>query len=156
MPLLEDLLLRFRRIWSPPGAVVGQPGVPEEAGVRLDEEVRELTAELAAIDADAARQEQAGDAQAAAIREAASAEAQHIVEEARARLPALRAERAASRTLERQAGIERLVEEARRQHEEVIARARARMPELVRGVVDAVFAEAAEEEVAHAGVVGGG
>ncbi len=156
MPLLEDLLLRFRRIWSPPGPVAGQPGVPEEAGARLDDEVRELSGELGSIDEEAAGIERDAAHQAAGIVDAAAAEAERTVADARARLPSLRAERAALRIRDRQADVERVVAEAGKEGAALLVRARSRTPELVKALVEEVFAEAETPEEGHARVLGGG
>lgn len=155
MPLLQDLLVRFRRIWSPPGPVAGQAGVPEEAGANFDEEIRDLSVELAAIDREADDMVRAAEQQAASISEEAEAESARMVEDARTRLPAIRAKRAAARIQDRQAASARVIAEAESRAAELRAHARFRMPELVAGAVDDVFAGLTAPEEGHARVVGG-
>lgn len=155
MPLVQDLLLRFRRIWSPPGPVAGQAGVPEEAGANFDDEIRDLSVELAAIDRQADDMMRAAERQAASAGEAAEAESARIVEEVRTRLPAIRAERAAARIKDRQADSDRVIAEAESRAAELRARARSRMPDLVSAVVDDVFARLMAPEEVHARIVGG-
>jgi ElaB/YqjD/DUF883 family membrane-anchored ribosome-binding protein len=154
MPLLEDLLLRFRRIWSPPGGVVGQAGVPEEAGARLDDEIREVSAVLAQIDDEAAAVVASAGRQAASTLAAADAESARLVESARARLPQVRAQSAAARLHLRQTAIDHVLAESEARAREVGDHARARMPALVAQVVEEMLGSTAVEED-HARVVGG-
>lgn len=156
MPLIEDLLLRFRRVWAPPGPVAGQAGVPEDAAAHLNDELRDLTAALQAIEDEGDEIVRAAQTQAATIAEAARAESARIVEAARAVAPSVRAERAAARVRDRQAEIDRVIGDAERDAAAIRERARARMHPLVSRVVADVLAVASPaEEEGHARVVGG-
>ena len=155
MPLLDDLLLRLRRIWAPVGPAAGQPGVPEEAGAGLETEIADLTRELAGIDDEAAAMVRAAEEQAAGIRAAGLAEASRIGERARDELPAARAAQAARRVEDRQAEIAKILQAAEQAAREVRARASARMPELVGRVTAEVFGSVPAKED-HARLVGGG
>lgn len=156
MPLLEDLLLRFRRVWAPPGPVAGQAGVPEDLGAHVDDELRELTAELNAIDLEGQELLRAAQIEAASITDAARIESERLAEEARLRVPEVRAGRAAQRVLDRQAEIDGLLTAAEKQAAELRARARSRMPPVVDEVAAAVFAGVDASEVDGARVMGGG
>lgn len=154
MPLLEDLLLRFRRVWAPPGPVAGQAGVPEDTAATLDDELRELSVELAAIDEKGLEVVRRAETEATGIVAAARAEAESIVQAARARAPAVRAERAAARVRDRAGEIQRLLAGAERDAASIRDNARSRMPAVVDKVVEAVFAHAGASEVEHVSVVG--
>jgi F0F1-type ATP synthase membrane subunit b/b' len=155
LPLLDDLLLRFRRIWAPVGPVAGQTGVPEEAGAGLDTEITDLSRELAAIDDEATAILRAAEEQAAGIRAAAHAEASRIGEQARTDLPGVRASQAARRVEERQAEIGQVLAAAEQSAGEIRERARSRMPELVDRVAAEVFGSVAAAKEDHARVLGG-
>ncbi len=156
MPLLNDLLLRLRRIWAPVGPAAGHAGVPEEAGTGLETEIADLAHELAAIDNEAMTIERDAKEKAAAIREAARAEASRIREQARGQLPAVRASQAARRVEDRQGEIASVLLAAEQSARAVRDRANARMPALVGRVVGEVFRSVAAAKEDHAGVVGGG
>lgn len=156
MPLIADLLLRFRRVWAPPGPVAGQAGVPEDAAAHLNDELRDLTAALQAIEDEGEEIVRAAQAEAATIAEAARAESARIVEAARGGAPAVRAERAAARVRDREVEIDRVIADAERDAAAIRDRARSRMQPLVsRVVADILAAASPEEEEGHARVVGG-
>ena len=155
MPLIEDLLLRFRRVWAPPGPVAGQAGVPEDAAAHLNDELRDLTTALQTIEDEGAEIVRAAQAEAVSIAEAARAESARIVEAARAGAPTVRAERAAARVRDRQAEIDRVIAAAEREAVAIRERARSRMQTVVSLVVADVLASASPEEERHARVVGG-
>lgn len=154
MPLLEDLLLRFRRVWAPPGPVVGQPGVPTDLAAGLDDELRDLSIELAAIAREGEGVVQAAEAEARSIIDAARTESVRIVEAARIAAPEVRRSKAAAKIRDRRAEIDRLIADAQAAAGEIRFRAQERMPPLIERVVADVLAEQPEEE--HARVVGGG
>lgn len=155
MPLLEDLLLRFRRVWAPPGPVAGQPGVPEDAGEHLEEELRELSAQLNAIDVEGKALLHAAQTEAAEIVAAANAESAHIVEEARSLAPSVRAGRAAQRASDREAEMDRLIAEAETQAVAMRARARPRMQPIIDKIAADAFVGVRSSEVTDARVMGG-
>lgn len=155
MPLLDDLLLRLRRIWAPVGPAAGQAGVPEEAGAGLDAEIADLSRELAAIDDEAIAILRAAEEQAAGIRSAAHLEASRISEQARTQLPRVRASQAARRIEERQAEIAQVLSAARQSAGEIREGARSRMPLLVGRIADEVFGSVVAAKENHARVVGG-
>ena len=155
MPLIEDLLLRFRRVWAPPGPVAGQAGVPEDAAAHLNDELRDLTVALQSIEEEGDEIVRAAQAQATSIAEAARVEAARIVETARAGAPAVRAERAAARVRDRQAEIDRVIADAQTQAAVIRERARERMQPVVSRVVADVLALGSPEEEGRARVVGG-
>jgi hypothetical protein len=156
VPLLEDLLLRFRRVWAPPGPVEGQAGVPTDLQGKLDDELRELTVELSSIDQDGQAIVQAAESEGAAIVAAARAESVRRMEAARARLPEIRAKSAATRIRDRQAQIDELIAKAESDAEGIRSRARSHMQPFVDRVAADVLAglDAASEEQ-HARVMGG-
>ena len=156
MPLLEDLLLRFRRVWAPPGPVEGQSGVPADLERTLDDELRELTLALSAIDREGQAIVQAAESEAAAIIAGARGESARIVEAARSRVPDVRAGKAAARTQDREEDVKALLANAETGAREMRARARSRMQPLVDRVKADVFAESAGSwEEQHARVMGG-
>jgi len=152
VPLLEDLLLRFRRVWAPPGPVEGQAGVPTDLQGKLDDELRELTVELSSIDQEGQAILQAAESEGAAIVAAARAEAVRMVEAARAGLPEVRAKSAATRIKDRQAQIDQLIAKAESDAEAIRSRARSRLQPFVELVTEDVFAGLKEQ---HARVMGG-
>lgn len=154
MPLLEDLLLRFRRVWAPPGPVVGQPGVPTDLAAGLDDELRDLTIELSAIAREGEGVVQGAEAEARSIIDAARTQSVRIVEAARIAAPEVRSSKAAAKIRDRRAEIDRLILDAQAAAGEIKSRAEDRMPALIERVVAEVLAEHPEEE--HARVVGGG
>lgn len=156
MPLIEDLLLRFRRVWAPPGPVAGQAGVPEDAAAHLNDELRDLTAALHAIEDEGDEILRAAHAQATSMVETARAESARIVEAARAGAPTVRAERAAARVRDRQAEIDRLIAAAEMEAAAIRERAREPMQRLAARVAADVLGSAGREEESHARVVGGG
>lgn len=156
MPLLEDLLLRFRRVWAPPGPVEGQAGVPVDLERTLDDELHELTMALGAIDQEGQAIVQAADAQAARLIAAARVESAHIVEDARSRAPDVRARKAAARTRDRDDEIKALIALAESGASDIRARARSRMQPLVDRVKEDVLAASTSAwEDQHARVMGG-
>lgn len=154
MPLLEDLLLRFRRVWAPPGPVVGQAGVPTDLVARLDDELRELTEELAALDEEAQALERAAEAEAAGLVAAARAAVDDDMRLAQSRLPEVRASGAAARIRDRQSVMEGVMVQAARDAGDLRERSRERMTGVVEAVLSDLFMQALEESDAH--VVGGG
>ncbi|MFI5283317.1 MAG: hypothetical protein ACHQ0J_09335 [Candidatus Dormibacterales bacterium] len=157
MPLLEDLLLRFRRIWAPPGAVAGQASVPADLQARVDDELRELTVALDAIGREGQAVVEASEREAAAVLAAARAEAQHRIEAARARVPEERSLSASAHIRDRGTEIDARISEAELQAGAIRSRAAERMRPLVDQVTAEVFAGVGGElEVADARVVGGG
>lgn len=155
MPLLEDVLLRFRRVWAPPGPVAGQAGVPSDLAAGLDDELRDLSIELAAIAREGQGIVQAAESQARSTLDAARTQAVRIVEAARIAAPDVRTETAKAKIRDRRAEVDRLIAEAEMEAAALQRRARDRMPALIGTVAAAVFAaQPAEEE--HARVVGGG
>jgi len=154
VPLLEDLLLRFRRVWAPPGPVAGQSGVPEDLAATTDDELRDLSLALAAIDENGRAIVVESERQAAAIISAAMTESARIVETARERAPRVRADRAASRVRDRSAEIERLLAAAARDADAIRARASQGMEPAVARVVANVYGTPASSEVESARVVG--
>ena len=157
MPLLEDLLLRFRRVWAPPGPVEGQAGVPADLERSLDDELRELTVALSAIDREGEAIVRAAESEAAAIIAVARAESVRVVDGARARVPDVRAGKAAARIQEREEGVIALIAKAESDASEMRSRARSRMAPLVDRVKADVLDELASPvEEQHARVMGGG
>jgi hypothetical protein len=157
MPLLEDVLLRFRRIWTPPGPAAGQTAVPADLEARMDDELRELTSALAAIEEEGESIERAAGAEASDIIAAAQLDAERTVAEARERLPEVRATTAAERIRNREADIAQLTAGAEKRASELRERARARMQGFVDRAVEMAFAESsASLEGDHARVMGGG
>lgn len=154
MPLLEDLLLRFRRVWAPPGPVAGQAGVPEDQGGRVDDELRELSAALNSVDLEAQDLLRAAEVEAASIADAGRIESERIAEEARLRAPDARARRAAQRVIDRQTEIDGLLAEAERQAVELRARSRSRMQPVVDDVAAEILAGADASGVDGARVMG--
>lgn len=154
MPLLEDLLLRFRRVWAPPGPVVGQAGVPTDLVARLDDELRELTGELAALDEEAQAVVRAAEAEAARLVAAARAAVDDDATRAQSRLPEVRASGAAARIRDRQSVMEDVMVRAARDAADLRERSRERMTSVVEVVLSDLFMQALEESDAH--VVGGG
>ncbi len=155
MPLLEDLLLRFRRVWAPPGPVAGQPGVPSDLAAELDDELRDLSIGLAAIAREGEGIVQAAEAEARSIIDSARAEAVRLVEAARIAAPAVRSQKASAKIRDRESEIQRLVADAEEEAAALRRRGRSRMQQVVERVVADVFAgQPAEEQ--HARVVGGG
>lgn len=157
MPLLEDFLLRFRRVWAPPGPVSGQVAVPEDLEARVDDELRELTSALGAIEIECQAVVREAETAAAKIIAEARTEAEHTIQAARSRLPDLRATRAAVRIQDRESRMSEVVTEADRQAAELRDRARSRMPGIVEEALADVFADtAARPGEGHARVMGGG
>lgn len=155
MPLLEDILLRFRRVWAPPGPAAGQPGVPTDLAAGLDDELRDLTVELAAIAREGQAIVQAAEAEARSIVDSARSEAVRIVEAATVAAPQLRTQRAAEKIRDRRAEIDRLIGVAQAEATTLEQTARARMQPVIERVVSDIFAAQPAEEQ-HARVVGGG
>ena len=157
MPLLEDLLLRFHRIWAPPGAVDGQASVPADLQARVDDELRELAGALDEIDQEAQSVVKAAEGQAAAVIAAAHAEAEHRIEAARARAPEERALSAAAHIRDRGVEITARITEAQQQAAAIRSGAAARFQRIVDRVSGDVFAGVeGASEVPNARVVGGG
>ncbi|HEX9100295.1 MAG TPA: hypothetical protein VF956_12475 [Candidatus Dormibacteraeota bacterium] len=154
MPL-EDILLRFRRVWAPPGPVMGQAGVPADLQARVDDELRELTALLASIDEECQAVVRAAEEEAAKIVARARADAASAVEAAQHGIPAVRAQGAAARIKDRQAVIDALIVGAQKEAIELRDRARKRMDGVVDTVLAKTFASASAEE-GDARIVGGG
>jgi vacuolar-type H+-ATPase subunit H len=156
MPLLEDFLLRFRRVWAPPGPAAGQAAVPADLEARVDDELRELTSALIAIDDEGKSIVQAAEAEAAKLLAAAQSEADRVIETARGKLPEVRASRATARISDRKTERDELVAGAEKQAIDLRDRAAARMQSVADRVVSVVFEQGAvsvKEE--HARVVGG-
>lgn len=153
--MLEDLLLRFRRVWAPPGPVSGQAGVPEEAGTQHEDELRELTAALEAIDQEGQRMIRAANAEAAEIMQNARSEAERVVATARARAPEVRANNAAARIRNRQREIDELIAASEREADTIRTRASARLQPIVDRVAAGIFAGIGSLEEQHARVMGG-
>lgn len=156
VPLLEDLLLRFRRVWAPPGPAAGQAGVPEDAAAHRGDELHEVFEALQAIEDEGREVIRIAEAEAASVGEAARAECGQILEAARTRAPQVRAARAALRVREREADIDQLIAAAEQQARAIRERARARAQPIVDQVVADVFAATTSLEEGHARVVGGG
>lgn len=156
MPLVQDFLLRFRRVWAPPGPAAGQAGVPVDRQHGLDDELRELSAELAAIEIESQRMVQAAEAEANAIAEAARSESAQVVEAARIAAPQVRADAASSRIKDRRAEIDRMIAAAEAESAAIRLRAEARVQPVVDRIVDSVFAAQPAAKEAHARVVGCG
>ena len=154
MPLLEDLLLRFRRVWAPPGPVVGQAGVPTDLVARLDDELRELTGELTALDEEAQAVVGAAEADAARLVAAARTAADEGARLAQSRLPKVRASGAAARVRDRQSVMDDVIKQAAGDAADLRERSRARMKSMVEMILSDLFRPALEESDAH--VVGGG
>ncbi len=154
MPLLEDFLLRFRRVWAPPGPVVGQAGVPTDLEARLDDELRELTEQLAALDEEAQAVVRAAEAEAARLVATAQAAVDDDARLAQSGLPEVRANGAAARIHDRQSVMEDVMVRAARDAADLRERSRERMAGLVELVLSDLFTQALEESDAH--VVGGG
>lgn len=154
MPLLEDFLLRFRRVWAPPGPVVGQAGVPTDLEARLDDELRELTEQLAALDEEAQAVVRAAEAEAARLVATAQAAVDDDARLARSGLPEVRASGAAARIHDRQSVMDDVMVRAARDAADLRERSRERMAGVVELVLSDLFTQASEESDAH--VVGGG
>ncbi|MFI4972093.1 MAG: hypothetical protein WCC30_05515 [Candidatus Dormiibacterota bacterium] len=156
MPLLEDFLLRFRRVWAPPGPVAGQAPVPADLEARIDDELHELTSALSAIDDEGRSIVQAAESEAAKIVAAAQPEADRLIESARGKLPEVRATSATARISDRKAETDELIANAEKQAVDLRNRAMTRMQSFAGRVVIDVFEDAAgsvKEE--HARLVGG-
>jgi hypothetical protein len=157
MPLLQDLLLRFRRVWSPPGAVVGQAAVPVDVQARVEDELRELTAALEVIEREGEAIVRDAQAQAASILTAARTEAERRIESARAKVPEQRSQSAAARIRHQGKEITARIAEAERQAGAIGSHASVRMKHLVDQVTaDAYAGIESTSEVTSARVVGGG
>jgi hypothetical protein len=157
MPLLEDLLLRFHRIWAPPGAVAGQASVPADLQAHVDDELRELGAALDAIDQEGQAVVHEAEAQAAAVVAAAHADADRRIEAARARAPEERSLSASAHVRDRGAEITARINEAELEAVAIGSRATARFQQIVDLVSAEVFTGVeGASEVPHARVVGGG
>lgn len=157
MPLLEDFLLRFRRVWAPPGPASGQSAVPIDLEARVDDELRELTSALRTIDEEGQSIVRAAEAEAAKIIALAQSEAERPIQSARSKLPEVRATRAAARIRDRETEMKGLLAEAEKQAGALRGRGRSRLHDVVDKALTAVFADtdgSLEEE--HARVVGGG
>lgn len=154
--MLEDLLLRFRRVWAPPGPVTGQAGVPKEAGEQRENEVRDLIEALEAIEREGERIMRAADAEASEIVQKARAEAERLIETARARAPEVRANNAAVRIRDREREIDELVASSQREAESIRTHASSSLQPIVDRVVAEIFAGIGSYEEQHARVVGGG
>lgn len=157
MPLLEDFLLRFRRVWASPGPVAGLAAVPADLEAGVDEELRELTSSLDAIDEEGRSIVQAAEDAAASIVALAQSEADRTIEVARATLPEVRTTKAAASIRDRRTDRDQLIATAEKQAIDLRLRALARMQSVAGRVVSDVFEDIAgsvEEE--HARVVGGG
>ncbi len=156
MPLLDDFLLRFRRVWAPPGPVAGQAAVPADLEARVDDELRELTSELSSIDDEGKSIVQTAEAEAAKIVAAAQSEADRLIGTARGKLPEVRASKAAACIRDRKAERDQLTASAEKQAIDLRDRALSRIQSVAGRVVSDVFeglAGSVEEE--HARVVGG-
>ena len=157
MPLLEDLLLRFRRVWAPPGPVTGQAGVPADLDARIENELQQLTVQLAGFEAESEAVVHDAQLRADAIIAAARAAAEHDLVAARSRLSEVRARSALARASRREADIARLMETAEREAEAVRVRAGTHRALLVEAAVDEVFAGLpARDKEDRASAVGGG
>jgi hypothetical protein len=153
MPL-EDILLRFRRVWAPPGPVMGQAGIPADLQTRVDDELRELTTLLASIDEQGSSIVQAAENESARIVALAQAEALGAIEAAQQRAPEVRAMGASARVRDRQTAMDSLLAAAGKDAVELRDRARKRMDGVVQTVVARTFAHVSEEE-ADVRIVGG-
>jgi cell division septum initiation protein DivIVA len=153
MPL-EDILLRFRRVWAPPGPVMGQAGVPADLQARVEDELRELTALLASIDEEGKAVLRAADEEAAKIIARAGADAASAIEEAQRTAPEVRAAGAALRIKDRQAATDSLLARAHDDAAQLRDRARERMDGFISAAVSRTFASLAEESDAR--IVGRG
>jgi len=156
MPLLEDFLLRFRRVWAPPGPVAGQAPVPADLEARIDDELHELTSALSAIDDEGKSIVQSAESEAAKIVAAAQSEADRVIESARGKLPEVRASSATARISNRKTEADQVIASAEKQAIDLRDRAVARMQSFAGRVVGDVFEQVAgsvKEE--HARVVGG-
>jgi hypothetical protein len=155
MPLLEDLLLRFRRGWAPPGPVAGQGAVPVDLEARVEDELRGLTADLNVIEQEGQEVVRTAKAEAVTILAAARAEAERTVESARSRLPRVRATSAAGRIRDREAKVDDLLASAESQAADLRSRARSRTSGVADQVVADVFAGIdSASEVPNVRVVG--
>lgn len=154
MPL-EDILLRFRRVWAPPGPVMGQAGVPTDLMARVDDELRELTVLLAAIDEEGDAIVRAAEAESASLVARARADADSAIEAARRRAPEVRATGASARFEDRQRAMNSLLAGAKNDAADLTGRAVTRMDDVVSQVVESMFAHLSQEED-HARIVGGG
>lgn len=155
MPLLEDLLLRFRRVWAPPGPVTGQAGVPADLDARLENELQQLTVQLAAVEAECDAIVRDAEREAEAILSGARQKADRALAEARASIPTVRSNSAVSRASRREAEIEKLLDDAAARAAEVRRRAETRMRPVVAEAVRSVFADLAEQAKENgAGAVG--
>lgn len=154
MPLLEDFLLRFRRVWAPPGPVAGQAGVPQDLAATIEDELRDLSLELETIDTRGREIVREAEAESDAIAASALNAASKIVETARERAPAVRAASAAARVRDRADEIDSLLARAAQDAQSMRDRAGPRMDPVVRKVVERVLAAPAISEAGHARVVG--
>ncbi|HSP08877.1 MAG TPA: hypothetical protein VLU92_04705 [Candidatus Dormibacteraeota bacterium] len=154
MPLLEDLLLRFRRVWAPPGPVVGQAGVPADLVARLDDELRELTQALAALDEEAQALVRAAEAEATRLVAAAQMGVDEDARLTQSRLPEVRASGAAARIRDRESVMDDLMKRAVADAADLRKRSRQRIESMVAAVVSELCTPVLEESDAH--VMGGG
>ena len=156
MPLLEDFLLRFRRVWAPPGAAAGQASVPTDLEAQIDDELHDLTSALSAIDLEGKSIVQSAESEAARILDAYQSEADRVIESARGKLPEVRASSATARISSRKSEADELIADARKQAVDAGDRAMTRMQSFAGRVVSEAFEQVAgsvKEE--HARVVGG-
>ena len=82
MPSLADLLHRFRRLGSPPGAPAAGLGVPEQPGATITGELVQVFSAVDELQSDADRIVQEAESQATAERDLARREAARIREDA--------------------------------------------------------------------------
>jgi flagellar biosynthesis/type III secretory pathway protein FliH len=139
VPRARDLLARFRPVGAPGAAAPA--GVPADRGAERERELQPVFAELAATEEEAARIRAAATTDAAARTSAATEQAQAIVESARRDAEAHRAEAAAAvlRQVEQSTSATRAA--ARHEAEEIAARARERLPDLVARLVDGILSD---------------
>lgn len=155
MPLLADVLARFRRTWAPTPGVGAGPGVPEDRPALVAQEVSVLFQDLDAMAAEAASIREQAERERERIVESARQEAARIAAAATDRVPQVRARTAAARLREiHRAGAAEL-EQAEQRAAAIRKAAAERMPGIERRILDAVFAGVAEGEARGAGVVGG-
>jgi len=139
VPLLSDLLTRFRRTWAPAARLGANPAVPEDRPSELSEEARPLFHDLDALAREADAVRAAARAECDRVLANAQAQAAAVRADAEARLPRERAAAAAAQAqdIERTAAAE--LEEARVKAERTLAEGHRRLPATVDALVGNLF-----------------
>lgn len=135
MSALSEILDRFRRAWSPPGAPAPSGAVPEDLLAELRTELRPLFLTIDGIEdqAEMIRRDQQGEV--ARIQQGAVAGAERLLSEARRQAPTLRAQVAATRRQADASGVATVLADAELACAGIGARARGRQARLIEQLV---------------------